>query len=300
MVQLRCNTAELRGGLHFNHALSRLNSWRVGGSSDCFYAPSDVEDLSFFLKRCVGDESVTCLGLGSNVLVRDGGVRGIVISMRGALVNIQQTAEQQVRAEAGVTCSRLARYCASRGLEGLEFLASVPGTVGGALAMNAGAFGGEIWERVQTAETINRRGEIYRRYPDEFNVAYRSVTMSREEWFIAGHFALKAGKQPGELKHRIREHLRKRGESQPLGVLNCGSVFKNPPGTYAARLIEQCELKACAVGDAQVSSKHANFIVNRGNATADDIEALIKRIQDVVAANTGIRLEPEVRIIGVR
>ena len=296
MTQLDCDVAALHGKLRFDHSLSDWNSWRVGGLSDCFYLPADLEDFGFFLSRCVGDKPVTCIGLGSNLLVRDGGVRGIVVSLRDGFDRIERRG-RAVHAQAGVTCARLARYCAEHGLAGLEFIVGVPGTVGGALAMNAGAFGGEIWERVVAVDVIGRDGRVRTRDADEFEVAYRAVKAPAEEWFVAGRFETSAG-DPAELQARIKEFLRRRKATQPLGEPSCGSVFRNPGGAHAARLIEECGLKGHALGGAQVSLKHANFIVNRGGASAADVEALIRQVQSVVASRTGVKLQTEVRIIG--
>lgn len=296
MTRLDCDTAALHGSLRFDHSLSDWNSWRVGGRSDCFYLPAGVEDFGFFLSRCAGDKPVTCIGLGSNLLVRDGGVRGIVASLRDGFGKITHE-DGAVYAQAGVTCARLARYCAEHGLAGLEFVVGVPGTVGGALAMNAGAFGGEIWERVVEVDVIGRDGRVHTRGAGDFETSYRTVKMPAEEWFIAGRFEL-SGADPAGLRARIKEFLRRRKVTQPLGEPSCGSVFKNPGGAHAARLIEECGLKGHAIGGAQVSLKHANFIVNRGGARAADIEALIRHVQSVVARETGVKLETEVRIIG--
>ncbi len=297
MTRLDCDTAALRGSLHFDRPLSEWNSWRVGGRSDCFYIPSGIEDFAFFLSRCVGDRPVTCIGLGSNLLVRDGGVRGIVVSLRDGLGKITHSGAA-VYAQAGATCARLARYCAKHGLAGLEFIVGVPGTVGGALAMNAGAFGGEIWERVVAVDTVDRRGRVRTTGADAFDVGYRTVKIPDGQWFVAGHFELSAGADPGELKERIAGFLKRRKAEQPLQQPSCGSVFKNPDNASAARLIEECGLKEHVIGGAQVSARHANFIVNRGDASAAEIEALIRHVQSTVARETGVELQTEVKIIG--
>ncbi len=297
MMRLDCDTANLSGSLQFDCELSEWNSWRVGGRSDCFYVPSGVGDFAFFLGHCVGDRSVTCIGLGSNLLVRDGGVRGIVVSLKDGFEEITDSGGV-VYAQAGVTCAGLARYCARYGLEGLEFIVGVPGTVGGALAMNAGAFGGQIWERVIAVDTINRAGRVHTREAEDFEVGYRTVELPGEEWFVAGRFKLSPGAASGRLKRRIAEFLKQRRATQPIGQRSCGSVFKNPGDDHAARLIEKCDLKEHAIGDAQVSARHANFIINRGNASAAEIEALICHVQATVARKTGVELRTEVRIIG--
>ncbi len=298
MIRLDCDVSAVRGSLHYDCRLARFNSWRVGGAGDCFFEPLDADDLARFLADCAADHPVTCLGLGSNVLIRDGGIRGIVISMRSGFDRIEKCPPHSVHAGAGVSCAQLARYCANEGLEGLEFMAGIPGTVGGALRMNAGAFGGETWRRLALAETVDRKGARRARPPGDFVVGYRRVEMPGEEWFTGARFDLRPGAGRDALRERLKELLRERNRSQPTGVASCGSVFKNPENDYAARLIEQCGLKSCSIGGAEVSPMHANFIVNHGDATAADIERLIERVRDTVERDTGVRLQPEVRIIG--
>jgi len=291
------NFPKPRGALKLNEPMSRHTSWRVGGPADRFYEPADVDDLCEFIKTIPTNEPIHWVGLGSNLLVRDGGVRGTVVMLSGKLNRIERTGETGVRAEAGVPSAKLARFSAQQGLRGAEFLAGVPGTVGGALAMNAGAFGGETWNIVTAVETVNRRGERRTRLPNDFTVGYRSVTGPDDEWFVAGHFGLSAGRSD-EAQDTIRNLLAKRGSTQPTQSPNAGSVFRNPPGDHSARLIESAGLKGKRCGGAQISEMHANFIINNGNATAADIERLIAEIQSVVEARHHVHLEPEVRIIG--
>lgn len=306
----------LRGELLQNELLTNYTSWRVGGPADYVYLPADLTDLSAFLKTVPLDMPVTWLGLGSNTLVRDGGVEGLVIVTLGSLSqllahdNMHSLPSQQiqeiynidnnclyVRAEAGVASAQLARYTARLGVTGLEFLAGIPGTVGGALAMNAGCFGGETWQYIAAVETINRFGEIKLRPATDFNIQYRHVTKPAEEWFVSGYFKLNTGDKEKSLD-AIRNLLQKRNSTQPTGTANCGSVFKNPPGYFAARLIEECGLKGKNRGGAIVSNKHANFIINEHQALASDIEHLIYEIGAIVEQKTGVRLIPEVCIIG--
>ena len=214
-----------------------------------------------------------------------------------SLDGIALTADNRVRVEAGVACPKVAKFCASRQLRGCEFFAGIPGSVGGALAMNAGAFGGETWELVTAVQTIARDGKLRERAADEYTAGYRSVEGPGDEWFTAAELALSLD-EDGGASARIRELLRRRAESQPMGTRNCGSVFRNPAGDYAARLIEACGLKGERVGNAVVSEKHANFIINTGGATAADMEALIERVASRVAAETGVELVREVRIVG--
>ena len=288
----------LRGTLRLDEPLARHTSWRVGGPADRYYEPADLDDLMHFLRTVPAQEPIHWIGLGSNLLVRDGGVRGTVLCVTGRLKSLMVLAENRVRAEAGVPCAQLARFCARHDLSGAEFLAGIPGTVGGALAMNAGAFGGETWGIVAAVETIDRCGQIRTRFPADYRVSYRSVVGPDQEWFVAGHFQLGAG-VAADGKELIKSLLAKRGATQPTQQPNAGSVFRNPAGDHAARLIEATGLKGTCEGDACVSELHANFIINRGKATAAQIERLIAIVQERVLAAQNVKLEPEVRIIGV-
>ncbi len=288
-----------RGELCYEVSLRQLTSWRVGGAARRLYRPASVEALGNFLGSLSLNEPLLWLGLGSNLLIRDGGVRGTVIAMHGALGSLTQTTGSTLRAEAGVPCAKVARFGAKRGLAGVEFLAGIPGTMGGALSMNAGAFGGETWQRVIAVETIDRNGLIHYRQANEFKVSYRSVThlASAEEWYLAAHLQLERDDSVAVM-HRIKSLLARRSMGQPMGVASCGSVFRNPPGNYAARLIESAGLKGYSIEGAKVSEKHANFILNTGGARAADIEALISFIQQRVKNVHGVRLIPEVHIVG--
>lgn len=287
----------LRGVYKENESLARHTSWRVGGAARRYYEPADLADLAAFLRSLPVEEPLLWLGLGSNLLVRDGGFRGTVISTAGALAELEQVDENTVRAQAGVTCAKLARFCAQRNLGDAEFFAGIPGTVGGALAMNAGAFGGETWPLVVQVETLDRRGELRMRPPEGFEIAYRSVKGPRGEWFVAGHFRL--GKGAGAAsQQRVKELLERRNQTQPTHQPSGGSTFRNPPGDHAGRLIEAAGLKGRCRGGACVSEKHANFIVNTGSATAADIEALMMEIKEAVRQAHGIDLIAEVHIVG--
>jgi len=277
--------------------MSRHTSWHVGGPADLWFAPQTVEDLSAFLRALPPDVPVTWVGLGSNLLVRDGGIRGVVICPHGALNGLTRLDETRVHVQAGVPCARIGRQAVKWGLGPAEFFAGIPGTLGGALAMNAGAWGGETWPRVLTVETIDRAGVVRRRAPSEYQVGYRRVVPPAEgEWFIGATLGFEP--QPGASTDSIRRLLEKRLASQPIGEWSCGSVFTNPPGDHAARLIESAGLKGYRVGGAAVSTKHANFIVNEGTATAADLEAVIGHVRETVERVHGVRLRPEVRIVG--
>jgi UDP-N-acetylmuramate dehydrogenase len=287
----------VRGKLLKNEPLANYNSWRTGGPADYVFIPADLHDLSDFLKQVPLDVPVTWLGLGSNTLVRDGGIDGVVIITQGALSQLSSLDKHEIRAEAGVAAAQLARHTARLGSAGLEFMAGIPGTVGGALAMNAGCHGGETWRLVKMVETINRHGEVKIRPASDFQVAYRHVVRPEQEWFVAGHFSLIPGDKEKSLND-IRGLLERRNNTQPTGTANCGSVFRNPPNSFAARLIEESGLKGMYLGGACVSVKHANFIINEKSATSADIEKLIAHVGATVEQKTGVRLIPEVCIIG--
>jgi UDP-N-acetylmuramate dehydrogenase len=276
--------------------LSKHTSWHVGGPADLFFVPRDVSDLAAFLRQLPSELPLLFIGLGSNLLVRDGGVRGAVVAMHGALAKLERVSATRVYAEAGVACARIARQCLKWGLGPAEFFAGIPGTLGGALAMNAGAWGGETWRHVAEVEAMDRRGVRHKRLPGEYEIGYRHVKGPGEEWFIAARLDFEH--KPGANETAIRELLERRKQTQPIGEWSCGSVFTNPPDDHAARLIEASGLKGYRLGDASVSEKHANFIINHGNARAADIEALILHVRRTVAEQQRVDLCTEVRIVG--
>ncbi|KTD22718.1 UDP-N-acetylmuramate dehydrogenase [Legionella londiniensis] len=289
----------LKGQLLFNLPLADYTSWRVGGPAKAIYKPVGITDLSGFLKQLPHEERLLWLGLGSNTLIKDGGFNGTVILTQGCLKEISLLSEDTIRVEAGVSCAQMARFCARNDLIGGEFWAGIPGTMGGALRMNAGCFNGETWQSVIEVETMTRDGEIHRRKADEFQISYRHVSgLGPDEWFIAAKCRLNRGKKEQSLQ-LIKELLARRAETQPTNEYNCGSVFRNPPGNHAAKLIESCGLKGKRIGSAMVSQKHANFIINdQGGATAKDIELLINCVQKAVFEHTSIELIREVHILG--
>jgi UDP-N-acetylmuramate dehydrogenase len=294
--------AALRGTLRLNEPMARHVTWRAGGAAAHAYSPADGADLALFLRTLPADEPVQFVGLGSNLLVRDGGYRGTVVLLHSSHGTVRLE-HGRVHAEAGAAAPKVARFAAMHALEGAEFLAGVPGTVGGALAMNAGCYGSETWDIVAGVTTISRAGRLSERAPAEFEIGYRHValrgaTLGQEEWFVGASFALRAG-DGGRSRARIKHLLARRIATQPLGLPNAGSVFRNPPGDHAARLIEACGLKGYAIGGARISEQHANFIVNPGGrARAADIEALIAHARETVLRQHGVELVPEVRIIG--
>ena len=298
--------SELRGLLRHDEPMAKHVSWRAGGRARVFYQPADVLDLAAFLRSRPAAEPVLFVGLGSNLLVRDGGFDGAVVFTHHALIGIEVESEIATprgtlafRALAGVPTPHLARFVAKHGGAGAEWMAGVPGTVGGALAMNAGCYGGETWSHVIAVETVDRAGTLRHRAPADYELGYRHVALlsGNEEWFVSGVFGFTPGVE-GEVMARIKELLQKRVASQPLNQPNAGSVFRNPPGDHAARLIESCGLKGHTIGGAQVSPKHANFIVNLGSASARDIESMVDHVQLTVFEKTGVELVREVRIVG--
>ena len=297
MMMAAESMSELRGQLTTNEPMAGHTSWRVGGPADRCYKPADLGDLQQFLASLPPDEPVFWIGLGSNLLVRDGGIRGTVILPFGGLDALELRDGNRVHAGAGVACAKVARFAARSGLTGAEYLAGIPGTMGGALAMNAGAFGGETWPLVTEVETLDHQGELHRRPAGDYSISYRTVIGPVNEWFVSVDLQLKPG-DTESAQARIRSLLERRSATQPTQQPSCGSVFRNPANDFAARLIETCGLKGERIGNAQVSEKHANFIINLGGARAADIEALLRYVQEQVQQKHGVRLEPEVRIIG--
>jgi UDP-N-acetylmuramate dehydrogenase len=294
--------APLRGRLLENEPMAKHVSWRAGGRAARAYVPADLDDLQAFLRTLPDGEPVCFVGLGSNLLVRDGGFRGTVVLMHDTRGKIRLD-DDLVFAAAGAASPKVARFAATHGLEGAEFLAGVPGTVGGALAMNAGCYGSETWQFVERADTIDRQGAVRARTAREFETGYRHVALrggalGADEWFTGAWFRFPKG-DGARARERIKALLDRRIATQPLNLPNAGSVFRNPPDDHAARLVEACGLKGHAIGQARISEKHANFIVNpRGKAAAADIEALIEHARAAVLKRFGVALVPEVRIIG--
>jgi UDP-N-acetylmuramate dehydrogenase len=322
---MHLTTEGLRGTLRRDVDMSRHTSWRAGGHAERMYQPADLADLQLFLRNLPVDEPVIAVGLGSNLLVRDGGLRGTVLLLHAALTTLRLEQDGTIYAQAGVPGAKLARFAANHNLRGAEFFAGIPGTVGGMLMMNAGCYGGETWILVERVQTVDHNGVLHERVPSEYDIGYRHVERiggrgtrigdrglrigqgsdpqssipdpAPQEFFVGAWFRLAQGN--GEASRReIKELLNKRISSQPLNLPNAGSVFRNPSSDHAARLIELCGLKGRKIGGAQVSEKHANFIVNIDHATAADIESLIAEVRSVVKEKTGIELHPEVRIIG--
>jgi UDP-N-acetylmuramate dehydrogenase len=307
----------LRGEMLHDEPMSGHVSWRAGGVARRLYRPADLADLQQFLRQTPAGEALLAVGLGSNLLVRDGGYRGTVVQMVGALTELRMDGDL-IYAQAGVPGAKLARFAASNNLCGAEFFVGIPGTLGGMLAMNAGCYGGETWQKVVRVQVLARSGELLERTPQEYEIGYRHVrrieergsriegdgvqsafAQSSEEFFVGAWLKFEQGDVEAA-RQEIKALMEKRSASQPLQQPNAGSVFRNPPGAYAAKIIEGCGLKGRRIGGAQVSEKHANFIVNAGGATAADIEGLIEEVRATVEARTGVQLHPEVRIVGER
>ncbi|BCK88680.1 UDP-N-acetylenolpyruvoylglucosamine reductase [Sideroxyarcus emersonii] len=295
------STEGLRGEMFHNEPMSRHTSWRAGGRAKRMYRPADLADLQRFLQLTPADEPLIAVGLGSNLLVRDGGLNGTVLLMVGALTELRMDGEHTIYAQAGVAGAKLARFAASNHLCGAEFFVGIPGTLGGMLAMNAGCYGGETWQKVQRVQVLMRSGELLERTPKQYEIGYRHVALRNagKEFFVGAWLQLESGDVEAA-RQEIKALMEKRSASQPLQLPNAGSVFRNPPGGHAAKLIEGCGLKGRRIGGAQVSEKHANFIVNVGGATAADIENLIEEVRETVLRRTGIELHPEVKIVGER
>ncbi len=287
-----------------NEPMSKHTSWRAGGVAKRYVQAKNLSVLAAYIATLPENEKLLWLGLGSNTLVRDGGFDGTVIATQGVMSQLELLAGDSknkncVYVGAGVAGAKLARFCAKHNLSGAEFFAGIPGLIGGALAMNAGAFGSEIWPLIVEVETINRKGEIQKRLASEFEFSYRHVSRFDDEWFVSA--TLKLDKKPQKNNTvDIKKLLAKRAATQPTGVASCGSVFRNPEGYYAAELIEACELKGKRIGGAVISEKHANFIINDNNASAADIESLIQLIQEKVKQVHGVVLKPEAEIVGDR
>lgn len=289
-------TSPQAGSVLRNEAMSKHTTWRVGGPADVYYCPRCRAELLDFLRGLSADTPVYWVGLGSNLLVRDGGIRGVVIATGRGLNGLRNLGDGVIEAEVGVPCTVLARQCSRWELGPAEFFAGIPGSVGGALRMNAGAFGGETWGSVIEVDVVNRSGVVRTRSPEEYRVGYRLVSGPVEEWFLAARCKFSEHYTAGT--EGIRTLVAERKSRQPLGLPSCGSVFKNPPGDHAARLIEGAGLKGTRMGGAEVSPKHANFIINAGGATAADLESLISLVRTRVHDQHGVWLETEVQIVG--
>jgi len=294
---LQSHLEGIEGLLLRDEPMDKHTSWRVGGKAEMFYVPTDKASLVQLMCQLPGNVPVFWFGLGSNLLVRDGGIPGVVVCTFKGMGEIKRIDTESIYAQAGVSSAKLAKYCARRGLEGAEFLAGIPGSFGGAVAMNAGAYGGDTWSMIERIECLDREGNINWFDKSEIPYQYRHVDLPENNWVVGAEIKLKAIKGL-DLLRRIRELLKTRGHSQPVQSANAGSVFKNPENDFAARMLEDVGMKGTVIGGAEFSTKHANFIINKGSASAGDIESLIMLGKKLVKKKFGIELEPEVRIVG--
>ena len=296
MKLLKDIAQKFEGDCSYDESMAKHTSWRVGGRADLFYSPKSRKDLVYFLSSIDPNLPITWIGRGTNILVRDAGIRGVVISAKFFLKEIEKISEYLYKVEAGVACVELALFCQKNGIGPAAFFSGIPGSIGGALTMNAGSFGMETWDLVKEVEVINEKGDISFLEKESFDIAYRTVTFPFRLWFLSCSMSLSSDEQT--TKDNLIELRNQRIRTQPLSENTCGSVFKNPPGNYAGALIEGSGLKGFKIGSASISEQHANFIVNEGGATARDIENLIKHTRQAVREKFDIDLQPEVRIIG--
>lgn len=283
--------------LRFNEPMSRHTSFRIGGAAEVMTFPTNREELARLLKTsALLDCKSAILGAGTNVLAPDEGLRGLVICLKDCLDGMERLPGSRIRLMAGVTMSRGAVFAAGQGLSGLEFAHGIPGSVGGGVYMNAGAYGGEIGNVCESVEVMDLQGELHRLSREEMGFSYRHSVLEDTPWIVISADFVLTEKAPEEIRARMRELIAKRSASQPLDLPSAGSAFKRPVGGYAAALIEEAGLKGFRVGDAAISEKHAGFAVNLGGATAADVKELLRQVSDRVFAHSGIRLEPEVRV----
>lgn len=291
----------ISGRLRRNEPLRRHTSVRIGGPARYFVEPATVADIRT-IRRAAAEWRVPCLviGKGSNILVSDSGIPGIVINLGSLMSRTEWLSETDVFVEAGLSLPRLAKMVADRGLAGIEFASGIPGTVGGGVVMNAGAHGGEMADVVRRVHTIDSSGELRVFERDELAFAYRRSRFSKsDEHIVVGAELSFTPEDPNVIRERMKEFARHRRTTQPLGRPSSGSVFKNPPGDYAGRLIQAAGLKGARIGQAQVSPVHGNFIVNCGGATADDVMHLIDHVRNRVLQEFGVELQLEVELIGM-
>ncbi len=287
---------KIKGNLRKNISLKKYNTWKVGGKAEYFFEPEDLEDLKIFLNLTSG-EKVTFLGNGSNVLIRDNGIEGYVVCLKKSFNNHHINSENKFIFEAGLSCMKIAQISAKQNFTGLEFLCGIPGTLGGALKMNAGCYGGNIWDNVSDITLINKEGDLIKRKKNDFKISYRNVDIDENNFFVSASFNLQKNQMNNSL-NIIKDFLKDRRSNQPTGLPSCGSVFKNPKNHHAAKILDSLGLKGFRVGGAYVSEKHANFIITEKSAKSKDIEKLINYIQKKVYEDKKISLETEVKFIG--
>ena len=296
LILLKDITQQYKGDCLCDEPMAEHTSWGIGGPVDLFFSPKNRDELVSFLSQIDSRIPITWVGKGTNILVRDRGIRGVVISTKSFLKNITKISHQNYNVEAGVSCMDLALFCQKINIGPAAFFSGIPGSIGGALTMNAGAFGNETWNQVITAEVIDQKGRIQYLDRDQFGVSYRTVNFPFPLWFLSCVMSFSdEGKTTIE---DLKELRNQRIKKQPLTEDTCGSVFKNPTDHFAGELIEQAGLKGFKIGSASISKKHANFIINEGGAKAEDIEKIIDHVRTVIKKKYDIDLHTEVRIIG--
>ena len=281
----------------FEEPLSKHTSFRIGGPAEAMAFPKDREELAELLKKsCLWDRKPVILGAGTNVLAPDEGMKGLIICLKDCLVGMERVDGTSIRVMAGVTMARAAVFAASQGLSGLEFAHGIPGTIGGGVYMNAGAYGGELGSLCREVELMDREGKTHVLTHEQMDFSYRHSCLEETDWIVVSALlSLVPGKEE-TIRARMKELQAKRLASQPLNYPSAGSAFKRPQGGYAAALIDQAGLKGFRVGDAAISEKHGGFAVNLGKATAEDMKTLLKEVSEKVEAQSGIHLEPEIRV----
>ena len=285
--------------LRFHESMAKHTSFRIGGNAEVMAFPKNREELAQLLKMsALLDCKPAILGAGTNVLAPHEGVPGLVICQKDCMDVMERLDDTRIRVMSGVTMTRAAVFAANLGLSGLEFAHGIPGTVGGGVYMNAGAYGGEICQVCESVEVMDMEGNLSTRSCKEMEFSYRHSILEDQRGIVISTVFRLMPKAPEEIKARMKEMMGKRSASQPLDLPSAGSAFKRPVGGYAAALIDQAGLKGYQVGGAAISTKHAGFAVNMGDATARDVEMLLQQVSDKVFENSGIRLEPEVRIWG--
>jgi UDP-N-acetylmuramate dehydrogenase len=296
MTSLLSRLPQVKGDYHSAAALAQHTWFGVGGPADVLFCPLDTDDLTAFLQACPADIPVTVIGAGSNLLVRDGGVSGVVIKMNTHLTNISHSGTQ-ITAQTGATDADVARYAQKAGIGGLEFLIGIPGTIGGGLRMNAGAYGSEFKDITVIATGVTRQGEKLSATPVQMGMAYRH-SAAPADWIFTAATLQGYADDPATIKARMKEIVTSRGEAQPRGVRTGGSTFANPEGTKAWQEIDKAGCRGLQIGAARVSDKHCNFLINTGGATARDIETLGETVRHRVQENGGPVLRWEIRRIG--
>lgn len=290
------NLPEVRGRYRFDADLSKTNWFQVGGAADVLFKPADADDLAYFMQYKPADLPVIVLGVGSNVIIRDGGIEGVVIRLGRGFTEMSRQGTQ-LTVGAGCLDVHVAQAAAEARIAGLEFLSGIPGTIGGALAMNAGAYGHEISEVLEAVQVVTPEGEVRWESPSRFCYAYRHAEIPQGWIFTAARLRGKVG-DVQQIQQSMAEIQAKREESQPIRERTGGSTFRNPEGQKAWRLIDEAGCRGLRKGDAQVSQKHCNFLINHGQARAADLEALGEAVRSRVAAQSGVSLQWEIKRLG--